>query len=210
MALFPKKKKEEAAEPDDDERDTVADADDGGMEDDSSVELKKSALQPKGGAKAGPGLLMGLIVPAILVTAVAAAGGLLLGQKTAATIETAIALKDATKAQSEDGHPIVSAKYASDMVLKSIDAVVTNLAEPADTWIRLETAIVFKTGALENPDVTAAEIRQDILAYLRTVTVARLDGPSALQHLRDDLNERVAIRTGGRVSELVLQTLVIQ
>jgi flagellar protein FliL len=42
------------------------------------------------------------------------------------------------------------------------------------------------------------------------VTVARLDGPSALQHLRDDLNERASLRTGGRVSELIIQTLVIQ
>ena len=95
-------------------------------------------------------------------------------------------------------------------MLKPIEAVVTNLAAPADTWIRLETAMVFKNGDLENPEVTAAELRQDMLAYLRTVTVARLEGPSALQHLRDDLNERAALRTGGRVGEVVIQTLVIQ
>jgi len=205
MALFPKKKNDPAAAPDEDDLD-VAETE---MEDDAAVALKKSALEPKG-RQSGPGLLMGLIVPAMFVTAVAGVGGHMLGQKTAATIETAIALKDAARAQTEDGHPVASAKYSGDMLLKPIDAVVTNLAEPPDTWIRLETAMVFQNGALENPDVTAGEVRQDILAYLRTVTVARLEGPSALQHLRDDLNERVAIRTGGRVNELILQTLVIQ
>ena len=101
-------------------------------------------------------------------------------------------------------------KYSGDMVLKEIEPIVTNLASPTDTWIRLETAMVFKNGALDNPDVTAAEIRQDLLAYARTVSLAQLEGPSALQHLRDDLNERAQLRTNGQVNELVIQTLVVQ
>lgn len=70
--------------------------------------------------------------------------------------------------------------------------------------------MVFKNGSLPNPQVTAAEIRQDIVAYARTVTLAQLEGPSALQHLRDDLNERASLRTNGEVSELLIQTLVVQ
>ncbi len=141
------------------------------------------------------------------ITGVAAGGGVFLGHKTAATIERTIAEREAAKPVA----PMpVSTKYSGDMVLKPIDAVITNLASPADTWVRLETAMVFKDRALENPDVTAAEVRQDVLAYLRTVGIAQLEGPSALQHLREDLNERVRLRTGGRVDELLIETLVIQ
>jgi flagellar FliL protein len=88
--------------------------------------------------------------------------------------------------------------------------VVTNLGQPSDVWIRLETAMIFQNGALKNPEVTAAEIRQDLITYARTMTLAQLEGPSALQHLREDLNERVVKRTNGAVSELVIETLVVQ
>ncbi len=206
MALFGNKKKAAAAKPDDeadDDRDEELSSVE--VDEESSVELKKEELAPK---KSGSGSIIQLLISAVAVTAVAAGGGIFLGQKTAATIETTIALRDAANRPPED-HP-VSLKYSGDMVLQPIEAVVTNLFSPADTWIRLETAMVFKNGSLDNPEITAAELRQDMLAYLRTVTMARLDGPSALQHLRDDLNERASLRTGGRVSELIIQTLIIQ
>ena len=88
--------------------------------------------------------------------------------------------------------------------------VARNLAAPSSTWIRLETAIIFTNGAVENPDVAATEIEQDLLAYVRTLTLDQLQGASALGHLRDDLNERVAIRTEGAVSEIVVKTMVMQ
>src|SRR5690606_18823632 len=101
-------------------------------------------------------------------------------------------------------------KYDGDMVLQSLKPVIANLGDPTDTWLRLETAIVFENGALPDPHVTAADIEQDIVAYARTVTMEQLAGPSALQHLREDLNERVAVRTNGLVTELIITTLVVQ
>ena len=64
--------------------------------------------------------------------------------------------------------------------------------------------------AIANPEATAAELRQDVVAYLRTINLSQLEGPSALQHLREDLNERATLRTGGQVSELIIQSLVVQ
>jgi flagellar FliL protein len=69
---------------------------------------------------------------------------------------------------------------------------------------------VFQNGAVENPAVTGAEIRGDILAYVRTMKLAQLEGASALEHMREDLNDRVATRTDGRVSELILETMIVQ
>lgn len=101
-------------------------------------------------------------------------------------------------------------KYSGDMVLTRLDPIIANLAAPSDTWIRVETAIVFENGKLSNPAVTTAEISEDIVAYLRTLTLSQLQGPMAFQHLREDLNERVALRTSGAVEELVVETMVIQ
>jgi flagellar FliL protein len=197
MFLRKKKQSEPADQTDDD---TVPPE----VAEESSVELKKAELAPKA---ARAGRLIGLMVSAVAITGVAGGGGVLLGLKTAATIERAIAEQDAATPV-EQRSP--SAKYDGDMVVKPIEAVITNLASPAETWIRLETAMVFKSRAIDNPEVIAAELRQDMLAYLRTISIGQLEGPSALQHLREDLNERARLRTKGQVSELVIETLVIQ
>ncbi len=201
--LFGRKKPAAPAPAEDEDEDDEPVAD---VNDDFPVELKKTELAAKGAKRPS---WLGIAVSALAITAAAAGGGILFGLKTAATIETTIAKRDAA-AKPEAGQPVITMKYSGDTVVRSLDAVVTNLASPADTWIRLEASMVFKNGALENPEVTGAELRQDMLAYLRTVNIAQLEGPSALQHLLEDLDERAAVRTNGRVSELVIQTLVIQ
>jgi len=101
-------------------------------------------------------------------------------------------------------------RYTGDFNLTRLGPVIANLSAPADVWIRIETSIVYANNALERPDVTASEIRQDILAYVRTLTLEQLQGPSALQHLREDLNERAVLRSDGKVDEVIIETLVLQ
>ena len=88
--------------------------------------------------------------------------------------------------------------------------IVTNLGSPKDTWIRLEASIVFDAKAVQHPETLADEIASDELAYLRTVTLSQIEGPIGLENIRQDLNERAAIRSGGKVSELIIRTLVVQ
>lgn len=146
------------------------------------------------------------ILGVVLVTLIAGGGGGGIGLYLAAAIEKTVT--ERIKAVPEK--PAPELRYSGDVVLEPIEPIVTNLGSPAEAWIRLETAIVFPNGALDNPKVTAAEIGQDIVAYARTLTLAELEGASALQHLREDLNERVAVRTGGQVTELVIKSMVIQ
>lgn len=103
-----------------------------------------------------------------------------------------------------------STTVSGDTVLQVIEPVISNLSDPKNIWVRLETAMVYRNGALENPDVIAAEVRQDMLAYVRTLRLAQLEGPSALQHLREDLNERAKLRSRGAVDEIVVQSFVVQ
>ncbi len=88
--------------------------------------------------------------------------------------------------------------------------LVTNLASPTDTWIRLEASLVIDTRSMTHPEVVSIEIAGDFLAYLRTLTASQLEGAVGLQNLRQDLFERAAIRSGGKVTELIVRTLVIQ
>jgi flagellar FliL protein len=142
-----------------------------------------------------------------VLTLLAGGVGAALGLHLTAEAEKAVAER---AKQEQDSKTPSSVKYSGDMVLRNLPPIITNLAAPTDTWIRLETSMVFANGALQNPDVTAAEIRQDVVAYARTVSLSQLQSPSALQHLREDLNERVALRTGGKVAELIVETVVVQ
>lgn len=91
-----------------------------------------------------------------------------------------------------------------------IPPVVTNLGAPQDTWIRLEASIVYDAKALPNPEAMAGQIAGDELAYLRTVTLKQIEGPIGLENIRQDLNERASIRSEGKVTELIIRTLVVQ
>jgi flagellar FliL protein len=91
-----------------------------------------------------------------------------------------------------------------------LSPIVTNLGAPQDTWVRLESSIVFDPKTLLHPEAVASQIGDDILAYLRTVSLHQLEGPIGLENIRQDLNERAATRSGGKVHALVIKTLVVQ
>ncbi len=163
---------------------------------------KEASKEPAKESKSG--ILM-TIVGLLAVTLVTAGAGGGIGIYLAGVIEATVAEK--LKAPPENEPEI---RYTGDMRLQQLEPVVVNLANPNDMWIRLETAIVFAQNDIPNPEVTGAEIRQDIVAYARTLPLSQLEGPSALQHLREDLNERASVRTGGKVSELIIETMVLQ
>jgi len=100
--------------------------------------------------------------------------------------------------------------YSGNIAIKRLAPVVTNLTGSASDWVRVEASIVFKADGAQNPDVLAGETRQDVLAYIRTLSLAQIQGPSGLLHLREDLNERVRLRSKGVIQELVLETLIVQ
>ena len=102
------------------------------------------------------------------------------------------------------------ARHAGDAGMRDLPPIVTNLAAPAEAMIRLQASIVFESKALPHPEIIAAEITEDIVSYLRTVSVPQIEGASGLQHLRDDLNERASIRSDKKVREVIIQSLVVQ
>ncbi len=99
---------------------------------------------------------------------------------------------------------------AQPATIADLPPIVTNLGAPQDTWVRLEGSIIFDPKTLPHPEAVAAQIDDDILAYLRTVSLHQLEGPIGLENIRQDLNERAATRSGGKVRAFVIRTLVVQ
>ncbi len=94
--------------------------------------------------------------------------------------------------------------------IMDLPPVVTNLGAPADAFIRVESSIVFDGKTMPHPEVLAAEIATDELAYLRTLSLPEIQGPIGLANVRQDLSDRAITRSGGKVSEFILRTLVVQ
>jgi flagellar FliL protein len=102
------------------------------------------------------------------------------------------------------------APRAQPSTIIDLPPIVTNLGAPQDTWVRLEGSIIFDPRTLPHPEAVAGRIGDDILAYLRTVSLRQLEGPIGLENLRQDLKERAAIRSDGKVRAFVIRTLVVQ
>jgi flagellar FliL protein len=176
------------------------------------AEAKKGGTAKKGSEKkdAPPPppkpSFMGFILGLLAATALAAGGGVFFGMKIAALAEKVAAKHEAQA-------PIIEAVAKSvpeGAIVKPIPPIVTSLAEPDHTWLRMEASIILEKQDQKDGDVLAAQLGEDIMAFIRTVTLAQIQGPSGFQHLREDLSERLRIRTGGRVRQILIQTLIFE
>jgi flagellar FliL protein len=160
---------------------------------------------PDGAARtpAGPPLSQFLIA-LVVVTVLAGPLGAVVAPHSAPAARDQ-ATKDAATGEGADEAAIQPTSNLFDL-----PPIVTNLGSPREMWVRLETSMIFDSSALKHPETFAAEIANDILAYLRTVSMSQIEGPIGLQNLRQELNERASIRSNGAVKELVIRTLVVQ
>jgi flagellar FliL protein len=140
----------------------------------------------------------------LLITAVSAGAGVLSSLHLMSTVQR---IADGQK-EKED-RPVASA-FSASARLRKIAPVVTNLATPPGTWIRMEASVVTDQLNEEEAAVLVSHLGEDVVSYLRTVSPAQIEGARGLQHLREDLNERATVRSNGKVRELIIETLVVQ
>ena len=157
-------------------------------------------------ADAKKGSMLGTLIPILVLTVAAGGGGALIGTQIAAVARSA-AEKAAGGPESQKP---ASAPIASNQALRELVPIVTNLAFPEGISIRLQTAIVYDKTDAPQIDVIATKIGEDVLAFVRTLTLAQIQGSSGLQALRDDLNERAVVRSDGKVRELLIEMLVVR
>lgn len=152
----------------------------------------------------GGGSVLGLAFGVLLASAVAAGGGVYLGSAVLGKAQA-----PAAGGKPDAGKPEV--KYADGSKLVFLQPVMTNLAGSGSSWIRLEAAAVL-SGDPPQDDIgkLTAMLGEDLVAYMRTVSLAQVEGATGFQTLREDLDERVRIRSEGAVKELIIQSLVVE
>ena len=92
-------------------------------------------------------------------------------------------------------------------VLVQLPQITTNLAAPADVWVRMDLSVVYD--APQPPQMTEA-IHQDMLAYLRTVKVYQVLATDRDRDRHEVVLERAAIRSDGHAKDVLIRTLLFE
>lgn len=142
------------------------------------------------------------IIPILVATLIAAAAG---GGFGFVMIDQIKQTLEEQKKKNEDSKKLPA--YSSNEKLVSLPNILTNLASPEGAWIRMEAKLLAKSGT---DNVLAAKIAEDIVAYLRTVDLASLEGAYGFRALKANLKDRVRIRSRGQVKDIVIQEFVIE
>jgi len=161
-------------------------------------------------AKKGGGV-MSTILAMVIITGLGVGAGGLFGIQAAQKIgphakpAAPAPAHDAHADSGKDNHKDKDKKKGPQLV--SLPNMVTNLASPEKVWIRIEAAAVMES---EEPERLAAQLAEDIVAYLRTVTLDQVQGGSGYQYLKEDLDERVRLRGKGKVRDLIVQSFIVE
>jgi flagellar FliL protein len=174
--------------------------------------IKNAATAEGASAKDGPSLVVQL---GLLIAMTVAAGGMgwvsggfLTGEKSGAAPQAPAAGghggKGSGRGQAGDGHG--DEAPASETVI-DLAAVTSSIASPSDVWVRMEVSIVLDEPQGEDlPGI----IQQDLLSYIRTVKMHEIEGASGFRHLKQNLDERAAIRSNGHVKQVLIRTLLFE
>lgn len=154
----------------------------------------------KAGKKKG-GSLMGVLAPVLVLTLIAGGGGFVVGKQIVAKAKASVA---------PEAKPGEAQPAATPTAVRELPPVVANLTAPEGSWVRLQIAVVYNKADAPQIDMLSTKISDDTLGYLRTLSLAQLQGANGLQHLREDLSERAAVRSEGHVSEVMIEMMVIQ
>lgn len=156
------------------------------------------------GKKGGGSLILfaGLLVA---LTLVGAGAGAYLGTQFYDSIARATNAQAAKHADVKVDEHFTAAAH-----IVALPAIITNLAGEKPAWCRIESSVMFEGGPPDDASALVARMAEDMLAYLRTLTVHEITGASAFQNLRDDLTERIRIRGGDKVRELIITSLVLE
>jgi flagellar protein FliL len=145
----------------------------------------------------------GFLAVAFVLSGIAAAGGYSL-----VTHAMQVAT-DKSKQDTETAKKSVSVDYTGSMQTVPLPPVITNMAN-TNSWVRMEASLVYDGAEGNLPSTLPAEITEDILALMRTLTLAHVAGPSGFLHLKGDIVERANQRSGGRVKDVLVLSLVFE
>lgn len=140
------------------------------------------------------------LIAVALLTIIGAGAGFLAGHQ----------LKQTLIAPATPGSTVIAAQHNEPTTTQVLQtpSVVTNLAG-GKHWIRLDVTVLLSDTSSVEPGL-ANELSSDVTALVRTLSLQQISGPAGFQHLREELQERLALRSSGRLKEVTIQAMIIE
>lgn len=92
----------------------------------------------------------------------------------------------------------------------ALPPVVAALAAPEGVWLRIDASMVVESVEEKDLETLKRAVAGDMVAFVATLSLPQVQGALGLQHLREDLEERVVLRSQGKARSLAFNGLVIQ
>ena len=127
----------------------------------------------------------------------------------AVPVGTAPAPVEEAKPMSIAAQTPISGRFPSDALELAIPSIIVDLSGEPRSRVRLDISIVAVHGTSE-ASLLKNEIREDVIAYLKGLTVADIQGVRGLQNLREQLEDRAKIRGRGAILGLLIGGFVIE
>jgi flagellar protein FliL len=166
------------------------------------------------GAKGSKPSLMSVIIPVLLLTLIAGGGGFavatMVGPNPASAPQAEMAASDGDHVSKPEEGAASNEHGANLGIVRLLAPIITNLASPKDVWMRIEVSIVIKPEAQAEQDLIAVKSSDQILALLRTVDLAQIEGPSGFLHFREDINDLVRESSEHKVAQVLINSMVVE
>ena len=91
-----------------------------------------------------------------------------------------------------------------------LEPILTKLSKSNGKWIRLELGILADAEAKLGDPEKKLVLVDHMSAFLRTLTLSQISGPSGYMHLREDLIDRAKLATDGLAKEVLVLSLVTE
>ena len=132
------------------------------------------------GTKGPKPSVMSVIIPVLLLTLIAGGGGFavatMLGPNLAPAPQADVAASDGDHASKPAEETADNEHGANAGIIRQLAPIVTNRASPKDVWMRIEVSIVIKPEAKSEQDLIVVRSSDQILALLRTIDLAQIEG----------------------------------
>lgn len=124
-------------------------------------------------------------------------------------VGTAPAPAEGAKPEVAAPHAPSAGRFPSDALEITVPSIIVDLSGEPKSRVRLDVSIVAVHGTSES-SVLKNEVREDIIAYLKGLTVSDIQGVRGFQNLREQLEDRAKIRGRGAVLGLLIGGFVIE
>ena len=169
--------------------------------------MAKSGAE-SGGAEAGsgPGLVVAVLICAAIGAVVGGGFGYFLSMPAAPpapVVEAEAGTKQSLPPEE------IAGRFPHDAIELHVEPVIATIGPDFKTNVRLEFSIIAASGTPDEGPLKS-EIREDIIAYLKGLTLSDLEGGRSFQLLRDELDDRARTRGRGVVLGMLISGLVVQ